>query len=445
MQQPHINIGLATGDKLRFSLLGNFFQLGTQNVFSGNFSSEIRNGKILLKGETGEFLFTSGVTFKPDNYNVELFKIFGVKIGVDFHWESAKDLLYTGSLKLIIEGDRLTAVNIIPLEDYLLGVISSEMNPKSHHEFLKAHAVISRSWLMSQITDRKKSAGKEALNNDEYVEDEIIKWYDRGDHKNYDVCADDHCQRYQGISKNISESVRDAIWQTRGLTLVYNDKVFDARYSKCCGGKTELFENVWSEKDKSVIPSLFDYKFPPDNFEENLKSEENAAKWIYGSPEAFCNVAESEFLEEILVEFDQKTKDFFRWRVEFSQAEISKLIAEKSGIDFGEILDLIPVERGESGRLIKLKIVGVKAEKIVGKELEIRRILSETHLYSSAFVVEKIIGKGNIPEKFILRGAGWGHGVGLCQIGAAVMARLNYRFDEILAHYYPGIQIKRVY
>jgi len=444
MQQPRINIGLVTGDKLKFSLLGNFYQLGTQNVFSGNFSAEIQNGKIRLQGENGEFIFGSGITFQPENFNVELFKVFGVKIGIDFHWESAKDFIYIGSLKLIIEEGKLTAVNIVPLEDYLQGVISSEMNPKSHHEFLKAHAVISRSWLMSQIANRNKKTDDEKSENgnDDNV---IIKWYDRGDHKNYDVCADDHCQRYQGIGKNISEVVRDSIWQTRGLALVHKDRVFDARYSKCCGGKTELFENVWNDNDKSAIPSLFDYKFPPDNFEEDLSVESNAQKWINGSPEAFCNISETELLEEILVEFDQKTKDFFRWKVELTQAEIAELVEKKTGIDFGNILDLVPVQRGASGRLIKLRIVGGKEEKIIGKELEIRRVLSETHLYSSAFVIEKIIGENNVPEKFILHGAGWGHGVGLCQIGAAVMARRNYRFDEILAHYYPGIQIKRVY
>ncbi|NOX17983.1 MAG: SpoIID/LytB domain-containing protein [Chlorobi bacterium] len=443
--QPNINIGLVTGSELKFSLLGNFYQLGTQNIFSGNFTAEIRNGKVLLKGETGEFLFSSGITFEPDNFNIELFKVFGVKIGIDFHWESAKDLIFTGSLKLIIENGKLTAVNILPLEYYLDGVISSEMNPKSHKEFLKAHAVISRSWLMSQIARRNKISKAES-SPDENGGDEIIKWYDRGDHKNFDVCADDHCQRYQGIGKNISETVREAIWQTRGLALVYNDNVFDARYSKCCGGKTELFENVWSDEEKSIIPSIFDYKFPPDNFEEDLSLEENMVKWIYGSPEAFCNIDETGFIDDILVEFDQKTKDFFRWSVEFSQVEISELIAKKSGIDFGDILDLIPVERGASGRLIKLKIIGRKTEKIIGKELEIRRVLSDTHLYSSAFIVEKIGGGNNdAPDKFILRGAGWGHGVGLCQIGAAIMARRKYRFDEILAHYYPGVQIKRVY
>jgi len=444
MRQPNINIGLVTGGELKFSLLGNYYQLGTQNLFSGNFSAVIQNGKILLKGENGEFLFSSGITFKPENFNVELFKVFGVKIGIDFHWESAKDLIYAGSLKLIIEDNQLTAVNIAPLENYLEGVISSEMNPKSHLEFLKAHAVISRSWLLSQMENRKKQKKEKGAENTG-DENEIIKWYDRGDHKNYDVCADDHCQRYQGLGKNVSEIVREAISETRGVALIQNDKIFDARYSKCCGGKTELFENVWSDAEKSQMPSIFDYKFPPDNFAEELESEQNAVEWINGLPEAFCNITDQEILEEILVEFDQKTKDFFRWEVEISQEKISNLLKEKLNIDFGDVLDLIPVERGASGRLIKLKIIGTKAEKTVGKELEIRRILSEKHLFSSAFVIEKLENKNGVPAGFVLRGAGWGHGVGLCQIGAAVMARQKYRFDEILAHYYPNIQIKRVY
>jgi SpoIID/LytB domain protein len=318
------------------------------------------------------------------------------------------------------------------------------MSAKSSIELLKAQAVIARSWVLAQISrsddlKEKKEAHETVLK----FKDEVIKWYDREEHEHYDVCADDHCQRFQGVTKIISEASFAAVEQTNGIVLLNSGNVCDARYSKCCGGVTESFENVWEPVRHPYLTAIIDYKFEPENYNLNFSEESNSVKWIKGNPPAYCNTKDSKILSQILVDYDRETKDFFRWKVEYGQEELSALIKEKSGIDFGNILDLIPVERGDSARLVKLKIVGSKKNLTVGKELEIRRIFSKTHLYSSAFIVKKI-GK-NIPEKFIFYGAGWGHGVGLCQIGAAVMAEKGYNFDEILLHYFKNSELKKIY
>ncbi|HEY6435972.1 MAG TPA: SpoIID/LytB domain-containing protein, partial [Ignavibacteriaceae bacterium] len=342
-----------------------------------------------------------------------------VVIGNKFHWERKEKQRFIYSLLLQKIGNEIITINHIPLERYLTSVISSEMSAKSSIELLKAQAVIARSWVLAQI-QRSKILIEQKETHETSLEfnNELIKWYDREDHKLFDVCADDHCQRFQGVTKIISDAAFKAVEQTKGITLLSNGGLCDARYSKCCGGLTESFENVWEPVKHPYLTSVVDYKFEPENFNLDFSDELNSEKWIRGNPHSFCNTSDRKILSHILVDYDRETKDFFRWKVEYSQEELSSLLKEKSGIDFGEIIDLIPTERGDSSRIVKLKIFGTKKTLTVGKELEIRRFLSKTHLYSSAFVVKKI-GK-NIPEKFIFYGAGWGHGVGLCQIGAAV-------------------------
>ncbi|MEK6552494.1 MAG: SpoIID/LytB domain-containing protein, partial [Bacteroidota bacterium] len=350
-----------------------------------------------------------------------------VVIGKGFHWQSKENQRFRGRLKFIKERDQITAVNILPLEEYLTSVISSEMSANSSIELLKAHSIVSRGWLLAQQEKKNKHAVNEQISDEE-----IIRWYDREDHTNYDFCADDHCQRYQGVTKIISDNALNAIASTRGLVLKYKDTICDTRYSKCCGGMTESFENVWQPELHPYLSSIVDYKFELDGKETDLTEEKFAERWIRSNPNSFCNTSDKKILSQILVDFDRPTNDFFRWNVEYTQDEMTELIRTKSGIDFGNIIDLVPIERGYSTRIIKLKIIGTKKIITIGKELEIRKILSKTHLYSSAFVVRKENIVKGVPQKFILHGAGWGHGVGLCQIGAAVMGELGYGFDEIL-------------
>lgn len=360
------------------------------------------------------------------------FEIRDVVIGVNFHWERKENQLFRGDLAFLIENG-LWAVNYVPVEDYLLSVISSEMSAHASLELLKAHAVISRSWLLAQI--EKQSKGKP-----QFVEtdEERIKWYDREDHMRFHVCADDHCQRYQGITRQSTPVVKQAIETTRGHVLLDHDgRLADARFSKCCGGIFEEFENCWEPTHFHYLEALRDlddeHNFP------NLTIEANAQEWINMRPEAFCNTDDPEILAQVLNDYDQETRDFYRWDVKYTTEEISCLARERSGIDFGEILDLIPIQRGTSGRLVKLCIVGSKRTVTIGKELEIRRTLSPSHLYSSAFTVEKT------NDGFNLHGAGWGHGVGLCQIGAAVMGAKGYTHVQILRHYYPGAILTKKY
>jgi len=445
-KEPNISVGILSEKKIDFELHGDFKVSGTKQIYSGRFSAVLEGDKIICLWNGNKIEIPEEITFVPQDLQSESFLLRNVKIGVNFHWERKEKEIFTGSLKLIKENGNVTAINVLPIERYLLSVISSEMSAKSSLQLLKAHAIISRSWLLAQI-EKAKSIKKDKIKYESAQEndEEYIRWYGREDHELYDVCADDHCQRYQGVSKIFTEVSRQAVKQTAGVVLVSDNKICDARYSKSCGGITESFENVWEPVKHSYLSSVLDYKFEPENYSLNFSIELNARKWIKGNPTAFCNTKDKRILSHVLVDYDQETNDFYRWKVEYSQKEISTIIKTKTGIDFGDILDLTPIERGFSSRIVKLKITGSKKTLIIGKELEIRRSLSPSHLYSSAFVIEKDDIQDNIPQKFILTGAGWGHGVGLCQIGAAFMAAKGYQFDEILVHYFKKAKLKKIY
>ena len=440
-EQPTVSVGIMSEKEIAFEL-NNAYTFSTPDC---ECTSEVKgpqvavesNGKVLWNGkEYSELMFTPK--------GIGTFWLRGVTIGVNFHWERKEDQKFGSALRIIVEHGKLTAVNIIGVEDYLTSVISSEMSATASEELLKAHAVISRSWLLAQIEKNKEIVAANA----EYcattqTEDELIKWYDREDHVNFDVCADDHCQRYQGLTRASTAIVRKAIDATWGELLMDGSKICDARFSKCCGGVFEEFQNCWEPVKYSYLVKVRDGKNPQDI--PDLTIEENAHEWIMTSPEAFCNTTDQKILSQVLNNYDQETVNFYRWKEEYTQKELSELILKRSGVDYGDIVDLVPVERGTSARLIKLKIVGTKKTMTIGKELEIRRTLSPSHLYSSAFVVEKVGEENGLPAKFILHGAGWGHGVGLCQIGAAVMGEQGYKYKEILLHYFVGAAIESRY
>lgn len=376
--------------------------------------------------------------FEPEEGNTEAtFCILNVQIGIGFHWDRREDQLFNGSLSFVVEGGMLWAVNTLGVESYLRSVISSEMSATSDLELLKAHAVTSRSWLMAQVWGKKEFHGLQKSVSD----DEVVTWRDREDHTLFDVCADDHCQRYQGLCRVSNPNVDKAIADTRGLLLMYDGEVCDARFSKCCGGVTELFESCWSNDSHPYLQSFHDAMLPPEPRGLDLITNEGANAWLTTSPDAFCNTSDPEVLTQVLNDYDQSTHDFFRWRVTLTAQEIAALLHTKGGYDLGTVTDLVPLQRGPSARITRLKIVGDKRTIIVGKELEIRRLLSPTHLYSSAFVVEKDEASGS----FTLIGGGWGHGVGLCQIGAAVMARKGFSFRGILYHYFRRALIEKLW
>ena len=442
MREPTISVGLIKSPSINFELYGDFRVRSIDHNFSGKYSAFWEDGKITLTG--GEFKKSfDGLIIEPRDPLSETFLLKDVTIGIDFHWQQKKDFRYHGALKLIVCEEEIMGINLVALEQYLTSVISSEMSSLNTLELLKAHAIISRSWVVAQLRAKRQKEEDNHLNK--VSENEIIKWYDRGDHDLYDFCSDDHCQRYQGLELKQNDKAVTAVEETKGVILSYNDEVCDTRYSKCCGGISESFENVWQPEKLRYLSTVIDYKFEPENFDINLRKEENARKWILGNPKSFCNTKDEKILSQILVDYDSKTQDFFRWQVEYKQEELSEILKKKSGIDFGKIKKLLPVERGQSGRLIKLKIVGTNKEMTIGKELEIRRVLSESHLYSSAFVVEMKNVVDEIPQEFVIKGAGWGHGVGLCQIGAAVMGEMGYLFDEILLHYFRGARIEKAY
>lgn len=383
----------------------------------------------------------SQISFSPLSPEESYIKIKDVTIGKDFHWQQKESQRFKGDLVLKVKSGRIIVINEISIEEYLVSVVSSEMKATAPLEFLKAHAIISRSWLISQIT--QKSINSDSSHEQTDSESEKIVWYDHSQHCEYDVCADDHCQRYQGISRIVNSKAVEAIRTTEGLILTYAGKICDARFSKCCGGAFEIFPSCWGNEDHPYLSEGLDregdYKIP------NLSEEETARKWILSYPQAFCNINDDNLLRDSLNGYDRTTTDFYRWRVEYEPKELTRIVNQRTGIDFGEIKDILPLERGVSGRLIKVRISGTKKSMTIGKELEIRRTLSDSHLYSSAFVIDKISDdNSNEVNKFIIRGAGWGHGVGLCQIGAVGMAAKGYNYKEILSHYYPGSDITKI-
>lgn len=437
MTEPRITVGIMYEPSIEFNFSG-LYKVNDNEV-TGSQSVKYSEGKILWHGKAFDEL-----QFEPVNGAESSFELCDVTIGINFHWERKENQSFKGALKLIVENAKITAINEISVEEYLISVISSEMSATASLQLLKAHAVISRSWLLAQIQKNKElTASTEVYSTMTETADELIKWYDREDHTKFDICADDHCQRYQGITKASTEIVKQAVNETRGMLLMYAGKICDARYSKSCGGVFEEFGNCWEEIEHPYLVKKRDSK--ADTFVPDLTDEKEAEKWILSSPEAFCNTTDAKVLSQVLNNYDQETVNFYRWVVKYSQNELSELILKRSGVDYGQILDLIPVQRGTSGRLIKMKIVGSKMSKTIGKELEIRRTLSQSHLYSSAFIVEKGKESNGVPEGFTLKGAGWGHGVGLCQIGAAVMGEKGYKFDEILLHYFVGASIDKMY
>jgi SpoIID/LytB domain protein len=442
--EPNISVGILTDEKIVFELYGDFKSEGLKQTFSGRFNAEINQDRIVCQAGDEKLEISDEIIFEPTDKETDSFLLRDVVIGIDFHWERKEKQRFLGSLKLKRDKNKIIIINILPVEKYLLSVISSEMSSKSSIQLLKSHSIVSRSWVLSQL-EKAKAEKNESHRIEFESEDEIVKWYDREGHKLYDVCADDHCQRYQGIAKIFSDSAVSAINETKGIVLTYDNDICDTRYSKCCGGVTESFENVWEPKEYKYLSSIVDYKYNPENFDLNFSNERIAEKWIKGNPAAYCNTSDKKILQQVLLNYDQETEDFYRWKVEYTQREIADLIKSKTKIDFGDIVDLVPVERGESARLIKLKIVGTKKTLIFGKELEIRRILSPSHLYSSAIIIEKQNIQNKIPQKFIIWGAGWGHGVGLCQIGAAIMASVGHLFDEILLHYFKDAKLKKIY
>ena len=415
--EPMVSVGIVGAKSITFSLNG----YGTT---AESHTAELHNGLFVLDGEAH-----TQCCFKPQSPD-DSFSLKDVVIGVNFHWERKETQTFRGTLKLLANNGKIWAINELPVEDYLESVISSEMSATSSLPLLMAHAVISRSWLMSQMENKARPNTQERHGN------AFIRWYDHTDHTLFNVCADDHCQRYQGITMETSPNVAEAIRRTRGEILTYGSEICDARFSKCCGGAMEEFQYCWADTPKPYLKAIGDTESGqiPD-----LTIEENARQWILSEPESFCNTKDKRILSQVLNDYDQETTDFYRWHVSYQQAQLSELVNRKLGVDLGTITDLVPLKRGKSGRIYELKIVGSKQTIVVGKELEIRRALSESHLYSSAFVVDKH------GDTFDIHGAGWGHGVGLCQIGAAVMGDQGYSYDTILKHYYPGAQIEKAW
>jgi SpoIID/LytB domain protein len=432
--QPKITVGIMDRQTEVFGRMdGNFRGEGFGPV-SGRFSAKVEAGRIVLLDEVHhELCRFPSIRLTADKHST--FLLFNVTIGSRFHWERTEDQTFEGDLFLQMREDgTICVINEISLEDYLKSVISSEMNASAPIEFLKAHAILSRSWLLSGL-GKKKQTKEASVRIEKGTEGELIRWYDRADHDLFDVCSDDHCQRYQGITKITPQQAKEAIEETHGRVMTCQDEICDARYSKACGGLTEEFDTAWDNKRIPYLKSIPDAPIPY----QPIRTEEEASVWILSDPEAYCNTKDKDFLEKILPNFDRETKNFFRWTIEYPRKELEEILREKSGVNFGTLQEIVPLQRGPSGRISRLNIVGSKRSMVVGKELEIRRWLSWSHLYSSAFIV--IFESG----RFTFHGAGWGHGVGLCQIGAAVMATKGFSAEQILKHYFRGVEIRKIY
>ena len=444
-KEPLIRVGLVTGVRAaRVTLHGRFTDANGVSFTEGDYTATAENGAISLDGD--KQIRARSLSLSPVKFDDCRFTVHDVVIGIDFHWERKESQSFQGTLELRASEEGLIVVNELPLEAYLISVISSEMSAYCPVELLRAHAIVARGWLLAQLQGTQNKTGDIAQRASRSTQEEIIRWYDRENHAEFDVCADDHCQRYQGISKAFSQAAFDAVSDTRGKVLMSEGEICDTRYAKSCGGRTEIYSAAWENMDVPYLSSIYDGEDDPDGYILPLSVESNAEAWIASSPEAYCNAASSELLSRILTSFDQETQNFYRWEVDYSGDELSEIIEARLGRDLGRIVALEPIERGHSGRIIRLRITGEKESFIIGKELEIRRTLARSHLYSSAFVVrsEQNPATGFI-ERVRLIGAGWGHGVGLCQIGAAVMADIGHSHEEILAHYFRNTRLSALY
>lgn len=442
-QEPQVRVGILSATSIRFTLTG-LYAGPDGGLVSG--THEARMNESGISFTIGDKTYTS-IEFIPSSYIGDNFELEGVTIGVDFHWQRKENQRFRGSLRIIVDKGKITAINIVNVEDYLVSVISSEMSATSSLALLRAHAVISRSWVLSMM-DRSSSPLPPAAQHPDAKAlnpgPSLIRYWDREDHQNFDVCADDHCQRYQGISRVSTPVAAGAVADTRGEVLTYEGRLCDTRFSKCCGGVFERFETCWDDQPRPYLEARRDGVNPLDF--PDLTNDENAREWILGRPEAFCNTSDRRILSQVLNGYDRETSDFYRWTEELSQEKISSLLATRLDMNLGKIKDLVPLTRGTSGRIRELKIIGTEGELTIGKELMIRRALSDSHLYSSAFTVETLERDNDgIPARFILHGAGWGHGVGLCQIGAAIMGERGYSYDEILKHYYINAELTHLY
>ena len=446
-REPDVAVGLMTGvDGVSFELKGQFVGPDGARFDAGSYRASAASNMIEVVNAGGERRALSPEVKLAPEHAGSSFIVRDVEIGIDFHWQRKQDQEFRGALQLKLSGGKLVVINPVPVEEYLISVISSEMSATSHPELLKAHSIISRSWLLAQLKPWKKAHGQaHSTIKTNGGSKELIRWYDRENHADFDVCADDHCQRYQGITKATSREVFESIRATFGQVLAYHDGLCDSRFSKSCGGMTESYAAAWEDITVPYLAVSYDGQAFPVEYQLPLSDETNAVAWIRNSPPAFCQTDDRKILSKILPDFDQETTDFYRWHLVIGQEELQELLRHKLGIDFGAIQKLEPIERGGSGRLIRLKIVGERETVVIGKELEIRRALSPRHLYSSAFVVDAEEGLSGIPSQFKLIGAGWGHGVGLCQIGAALMAELGDDHRRILAHYYRGAQLHALY
>jgi SpoIID/LytB domain protein len=436
--EPSIAVGVCDRyAEVRGRLVGRFRATGGRTV-EGEFAARGGTG-----GVTVEFGATrlQGAVLELTPEEGATFLLRDVTFGIQFHWERKEDQEFPGTLRLVARPDgTVTAVNVVPLERYLESVIASEMSAEAPPEFLRAHAITSRSWLAAMLEREGRNVGVPSRRGFER-EGEVVRWYDREDHDLFDVCADDHCQRYQGLSRLLSPRARLAVQETRGLFLVHGGAVCDARFSKACGGRTEEFRSAWEEREVAYLRSVADgpVDHPP------VVSEAEARRWVSGSPACHCNTSDAAVLRQVLPSYDRETADFFRWEVRYGTAELGEIVRERSGTDLGAIRSVEPLARGPSGRITRLRLAGAGREMTVGKELEIRRWLSRSHLYSSAFVAEILPAPGGGEGTVVLRGAGWGHGVGLCQIGAAVMATQGARAEEIVLHYFRGAELRILY
>jgi len=439
MEEPKIKVGICLGTKITINLLNEYYIKNIGILLYGRYNALISNDIITIFDSGDNVIYSNKeISILPSKQDKNTFEIEDVTIGIDFHWEKKENQRFCGDLDLIIEDNNVSAINNVKIEKYLVSVISSEMNANASEEYLKTHAIISRSWVLSRI-----DADKQKKFNFEDTDTKRIKWYGREEHSNFDVCADDHCQRYQGITRASTNNVINAIEATKGTVLYSNNEICDARFSKCCGGVSEDFENVWEDEKVEYLTAIKDSA--SNQIKIDLTNEEKAKEWIKTTPDAFCNITDSNLLSTVLNDYDVTTTNFYRWHICYSQKEISEIIKERSGIDFGQVIKLTPLKRGRSGRIYELEVVGTKKTYIFGKELEIRKVLSKSHLYSSAFVIEYGEYDNNIPNQINIYGAGWGHGVGLCQIGAVKMIEEGYNHEKVLKHYFKGAELKKIY
>lgn len=425
-KEPFLRVGIVLPEDNQKTIILDTTRSENLKIYFDGEKVDINHKLIVFEAEDKRISFNGKTINKIEivqDKNDSYITLKSVIAGRGFHWAKHIEVKLAFKLEFSVREGSLLVINEMPIEEYLACVATSEMSAECPESYIEAQTIVARSWMLANVEQKHTYLG-------------------------FDVCNDDCCQRFQGVN-NLTPHSKKAADNTRGQVLLYENEIVDARYSKSCGGVMEKFENLWENSPKDYMQNKSDSH---NEFNVDLTKESELKTWVNTVPKSFCSphYIKEEELHKYLGHVDEQSK-YFRWKVETTQEELVENIKDKLDIDICFVLLLIPIKRAGSGRILELEISyldsnNIKNTLIIYKDYEVRRVLHKMFLYSSAMTIDAINeNDSKYPTKFVLNGAGWGHGAGLCQIGGIGMSLAGYRTDEIVKHYYPGAELSKIY